>query len=132
MRSSALWRASTGPARRTCQAPAMRSPASISRACSWRYLLTGLAYVPRGPASERMPLSRPLGAQVLAHFERTRHGVAAQLSAEAIRKRRSMYFADGARDAYFVAGDGAGEIPRGEVALVSAHKLVALLLHVES
>jgi hypothetical protein len=57
-----------------------------------------------------MPLSRPLGTQVFAHFERTRHGVAAQLSAEAVRKRGSVYFADGARDAHLVAGDSAGEI----------------------
>src|SRR6185503_5793479 len=64
--------------------------------------------------------------------ERTRHGVAAQLSAEAVRKRGSVYFADGARDAHLVAGDSAGEISRGEVALVSAHKLIALLLHIES
>src|ERR1043165_3039580 len=83
------------------------------------------------PAAERMPRGGPLRAEVFAHAERARHLVALELARERVRERRAVHLADIARHMDIGARYRAGAIAGGEIALMRADKLIALLFQVQ-
>src|SRR5215471_10358652 len=73
----------------------------------------------------------PFGAQVFAHTERTRHLVDLELARECVGQRRTVNLPYVAGNSHVAARNRTRTIARGEIALVSSHKLIALLLEVK-
>src|ERR1043166_7386900 len=81
--------------------------------------------------AERMARRGPLRAEVFAHAERARHLVALEIAGERVRERRAVDLADIAGHVDIGARDRAGAIARGEIALMRADNLIALLFQVQ-